>query len=146
MPYPVSFAHGNLSDLPQDVQEGSFLYTDDTNDLYLDINGERRNLIDRAVKNVTGSSQSSFVNVAGLDVGHYSLTGYYKLDSSSEVLYTANILDVVVCLDETTSKKVVVYSSVTDGVYYINKLIYSGLTVETIEHLPVDGGNAWGEF
>ena len=88
----------------------------------------------------------NFISLSGLEVGHYSLTGYYKIDSSSDVTYTQNVLDVVVCLDETTSKKVVIYSSVNGGTYYINKLIYHGTAIETIEHLPVDGGNAWGEF
>lgn len=146
MPYPVNFQHGNASNLPLEIQEGSFLYTDDTNNLYLDINGERHDVINRAVKNISGSSTSSFISLAGLDIGHYSLTGYYKIDSSYEVMHTSNILDVVVCLDETTSKKVVTFPSVTDGTYYINKLIYTGSVVETIEHLPIDGGNAWGEF
>jgi hypothetical protein len=52
----------------------------------------------------------------------------------------------VVAQDEVTSKKVITFPSVSDGNLYINKLIYKGSKVETIEHLPIDGGNAWGQF
>ena len=145
MPYPVGFAHGNFADLPE-VTEGNFLFTDDTEKLYLDINGSRHDLTNYGVKNICGSSSGNFISLSGLDVGHYSLTGYYRYDSSSEVLHTANVLDVVVAQDEVTSKKVIIFPSISDGNLYINKLIYKGSKVETIEHLPIDGGNAWGQF
>ena len=41
---PVGFMHGNAADLPQQVQDGFFLFTDDSNKLYLDIAGERHDL------------------------------------------------------------------------------------------------------
>ena len=38
---PVGFMHGNEVDLPQQVQNGNFLWTDDTGKFYLDINSDR---------------------------------------------------------------------------------------------------------
>lgn len=146
MPYPVGFAHGNEANLPQEISEGKFLYTDDTNNLYLDIGGERHILTERPVVSVNGSSSAAFIMLSGLQVGHYSLTGYYKLDSSSEIKHTSNVLDVVVCLDELTSKKVVTFPSVTGGLYQINKITYNGSSVETVEELPIDGRPTWGNF
>lgn len=45
--------------------------------------GSSGSMINVPIKNVKGSSQAHFINVAGLDYGHYNLSGYYKLDSSS---------------------------------------------------------------
>ena len=102
-------------------------------------------LRDTPIKNVVGSTAETFINLAGLDVGHYALTGFFKIDSLHEVGQTSATLDVVVRYDEITSKKVILFPSVLNGDYYINKLIYDNYTVESIDKLPV-GGIDWGEF
>ena len=103
-------------------------------------------LTDQPVRNAKGGSPEAFVNMAGLEVGHYSLTGYYKKDSSYEIEQALSVLDVVVCIDTVTSKKVIVFPSVEDGEYLINKITYNGSTVETVEKLALGGGSTWGDF
>ena len=41
---PVGFMHGDEINLPQQVQNGNFLFTDDSGKFYLDINNERHYL------------------------------------------------------------------------------------------------------
>ena len=99
-------------------------------------------LADQPVINAVGKTPETFVNLAGLEYGHYSLTGYYKEDSTGDVEQAEHILDVVVMPDEVTGKKVVVYPTVENGEYIINIITYeNSLVISHVKQRP--GASYW---
>lgn len=86
--------------------------------------GNSGSMINVPIKNVKGSSQAHFINVAELDYGHYNLSGYYKLDSSSQIANASNPIDLLVIQDEATKKKNVTYKTIEDGLLYVHTIIY----------------------
>ena len=99
-------------------------------------------LADQPVINAVGKTSETFVNMAGLEYGHYSLTGYYKEDSTGDVEQAEHILDVVVMPDEVTGKKVVVYPTVENGEYIINIITYeNSLVISHVKQRP--GASYW---
>lgn len=99
-------------------------------------------LTDQPVKNAIGKTQETFVNLAGLDVGRYSLSGYYKLESSYDVEHTNYVMDVIVMFDDVTGKRTLTYPAVENGEYVINIVTYeNGSVVSHIKQKP--GVNYW---
>lgn len=99
-------------------------------------------LVDQPVKNAVGKTPETFINLAGLDVGRYSLSGYYKMDSSYDVEQTNYIMDVIVMIDEITGKKTLTYPTVENGEHVINIVTYEdGSIVSHTKQKP--GVNYW---
>ena len=46
---------------------------------------------------LNGSSENNFISLSGLDFGHYSLKGYYKANSSDELHYLTQPVEIEVC-------------------------------------------------
>lgn len=99
-------------------------------------------LSDQPVINAVGKTPDTFINLAGLDAGHYSLTGYYKKDSSKDIEQAQHILDVIVMPDEVTDKKIVIYPTVENGEYITNILTYENdLVISHVKQHP--GASYW---
>ena len=99
-------------------------------------------LADQPVINAVGKTEDAFVNLAGLEPGHYSLVGYYKEDSLSDLDHAMHVVDVIVMIDEVTGKKVLVYPTVENGEYITNILTYeNNVVISHVKQRP--GASYW---
>lgn len=97
------------------------------------------------IKNVTGNDQNAFVNIAGLTLGHYNVSGYYKLDNTSELLNTNTCcLDMIITMDSETNDRVAVYDIVENNDVFTYVITYHGTLVKTIK--KIDHEPTWGSF
>ena len=94
------------------------------------------------IKNMIGTSSSRFINLAGLDVGHYNLKGYYKKDSLSDLENVTDFIDLTVKIDTVTNKKIIQYFTIENETLYSNLIIYNDGIVEKIEKIPMNGPEA----
>lgn len=81
------------------------------------------------VKNVNGSDENHFINLSGLEFGRYLITGYYKFDSVSDLIYSELALDIIVTKDVATDEKVIMYGVVENSKWVTKVVVYlpSGL-------------------
>lgn len=99
-------------------------------------------LADQPVINAVGKSAAQFVNLAGLEYGHYSLTGYYKEDSTSDVEQAQYVVDLLVVPDAETGKKVIIYPTVENGEYVTNIITYeNNVVISHVKQRP--GASYW---
>ena len=102
-------------------------------------------LADKPVLNAVGKTPETFINLAGLEAGHYTLSGYFKYDGSSDVDHSAIPLDVLVTVDETTGQKVITFPTVENGTYITNIVTYeNNVAVSHVKQSP--GVNYWKTF
>lgn len=100
-------------------------------------------LADQPVVNAVGKTSETFVNLAGLDVGHYSLSGYYKMDSSYDIEQANYVMDILVMIDEVTGKKTLTYPTVENGEHVINIVTYVNGMVELFTKQRPGVANYW---
>ena len=102
------------------------------------------------VKNLKGSTQSRYVNLSGLEPGHYSLLGYYKYDASSEMRQAIEPLDLIVYRDEATGRTVAQYFSIEEDKMYTNLVSFQGGSVHKASKTLIGGGEGadiyWGDI
>lgn len=98
------------------------------------------------IQNLKGSTQSRYVNLSGLDSGHYSLTGYYKNDSQSELQSTIEPIDMIISRDNSTDRLVAQYYTVEEEVLYVNLISFENGMVYKQSKLPVGGGSIQAEI
>lgn len=125
-----------------DKVSGQFVKTSTTNHA----SGESYdNFLDAPVKNAYGASNKTFIDISTLENGAYSLSGYYKLDRSSEVEHTgADYLAIYVMTDTVTGKKVAKYETFKDGRAVLHTIVYNNS--EAIEeHLELKTSTAYWE-
>lgn len=102
-------------------------------------------LANQPVKNAVGKTPETFINLAGLELGRYSLVGYYKLDSTHDVENTTDVMDVIVMTDTVTGKRTVTYPTVDAGVHVINIVTYdNGAVVSQTKQRP--GASYWKQM
>ena len=94
------------------------------------------------IKNMVGTSSSRFINLAGLDAGHYNLKGYYKKDALSDLENVTDFIDLTVKIDTVTNKKVIQYFTIENETLYSNLIVYNDGIVEKIEKTPMNGPGA----
>lgn len=82
------------------------------------------NLSNIPIKNIAGSSEYNFYNLMGLDYGNYSLTGYYKTSTTSDLFYTQNPISVSVVKDSETGDKVISYFEIKNGQLLLHVITY----------------------
>ena len=100
-------------------------------------------LLNTPIKNIAGSSPQNFVSLAGLEYGHYRLTGYYKEDVDN-TLQTSSPIELVVTQDEKTGEKLVIYQTVYNHELKNNVLVYAdGSLVDRI--VSGTGDMYWSE-
>lgn len=102
------------------------------------------------IKNLIGTDKTKFINLAGLDPGHYNLKGYYKKDSQDEVQHSPEAIDLLVMVDSVTNKKTIQYLSIQNEILYSNLIIYNNSLIERQEKIPIGGEVEpeihWGEI
>ena len=102
------------------------------------------------IQNLKGSSQSRFVNLAGVPAGHYNLEGYYKLDSLTPLQNATEPIDLIVSTDSQTNRTVIQFTSIENEVPYLNLISYeNGLVYKQNKIAIGSGGQAeifWGDI
>lgn len=73
------------------------------------------------IKNLSGPTADDVVNLSSLDTGHYSLTGFYRIDD--EVLYTDAPLDIVAKKTDDTLN--MYYLSQSERIVYLHTIEYN---------------------
>lgn len=83
--------------------------------------------------------------MAGLDYGNYNISGYYKLDSNSELMNTGSeYVRMVVTTDVETGKKVAIYETSENYKVVTHIIIYDGSLIEKI--VNQGPGTYWNTF
>ena len=98
-------------------------------------------LKDAPITVITGRNENNFINLSGLDFGHYNLKGYYKNTSADELQYTQQGFDLVVCYDEVTHKKIVRYFTIESEQMYLNLLIIEEDLTTSFKKKPLTSTN-----
>lgn len=85
---PVGFMHGDAANLPQEVTDGLFLFTDDTGKFYLDIEGTRHDLNkQRVYSNTTAVWNAQRELVGEKDVIYVYTDGSSYTDGNNNTVY-----------------------------------------------------------
>lgn len=108
------------------------------------------NLDNTPITVLFGRSDISFVNLAGLQEGHYTVQGYYRIYTGGDTFYLDKPLEIQVFqgnLDDEnwTPVKVILYITMELGQTYRNKLVYHGSTLVEKKKIPLDGPQ-WGDI
>lgn len=106
------------------------------------------NLDNAPIVGLVGRSDISFINLAGLKEGHYTLKGYYKFYTGGDMFHIEKPLEIQVFegnLDDEnwTPVKVILYISMELGETYRNKLVYHGSQLVEKKKTPLEGPQ-WG--
>ena len=106
--------------------------------------GNYDQLDNQPVQNARGTADNNVV-LSGLDFGHYTVSGYYKEDSTSESKVTSMPLDVMVMPDADSGDKVVSFPIVNHGIYEIHILTYHDGSL--VNHdIQVPGSMFWKQI
>lgn len=108
--------------LPPDVdcspRPPKVIYSDDYN-----------NLKNTPIKNLQGESDLSYINLSGLEEGHYMLSGYFKRYIGDRMRNAVNPVELWVFQgadseEELTVLKVILYITMEFGEVYLNRMVY----------------------
>lgn len=104
-------------------------------------------LSNQPVQNATGSSEEQYINIAGLQEGQYTLTGFFKFESSGDIKYTTTPLHLQIMKDLEEDYIYAIYSTIEHGTIYNNLIKYQGTSVISDTKFTTSGSDPiWGEI
>lgn len=110
------------------------------------VNGDYNRLENLPIRNLIGRDSGNFIVWSGLDIGNYTIKGYYKKSSLSRVQYQEDAMRFTVIEDLVTHSKVLYYMTIEDSEFYINKIQYSSFGDIEREDKKYLEGVKWEDF